>query len=122
MPQAPTVARPERRAHPRAAAEMPVTIGHEDRRIAARVRDLSASGVRFLSPQPLAEMTAVRLDLELPGQPSGAAAPERIAAEGAIVRCVPAGKEHEVAVYFTSIPEDARAAIRRFVEARRARA
>jgi PilZ domain-containing protein len=103
----------ERRAHPRAKASLPVTIGAADRRIAARVRDLSRSGISFFAPTPFKEMTAVKVDLELPG-----AKPTQVRADGAVVRCLKMDGEYEVAIFFTAIGDGDRDAIGRLVEAK----
>ncbi len=103
----------ERRAHPRAKAVFPATIGAAERRFPARVRDLSRTGVCFHAPQALPEMTSVRLDMELPGLNG-----ESLRADGAVVRCVRSGKEWEVAIYFTKIEDTARESIDRFVQGR----
>lgn len=103
----------ERRAHPRAKAAFPITIGAAQRRIAARVRDVSRSGVCFVAPTAFPEMTAVKVDLELPGRPGTV-----VKADGAVVRCVPSGSEFEIAIFFTAIGEDDRAAIGEVVDSR----
>lgn len=102
----------ERRKHPRAAAgEMAITIGAEDRRFPARVRDISLSGVCFYSPKPFAEMAILKIELELPGtvkttvKPTGAVVRSRKLAEG----------EYEVALFFMAITEMERTAIADFV-------
>ncbi|HKE00445.1 MAG TPA: PilZ domain-containing protein [Planctomycetota bacterium] len=112
---APQGSRPpsERRAHPRAKAEFPITIGAADRRVAARVRDLSRSGVAFSSPVAIAEMTKVACDLDLP-----APVKRTVKVEGAVVRCAKAAAGFEVAVFFTTIADADRAAIGALVEAK----
>lgn len=105
---------PERRQHPRAKTELPITIGAKDRRFAAQVQDLSRSGVSFTCPVAFTPMTVLRMDLELPGK-DGA----RVRADGAVVRCVKSATgDHSVAVFFTAIEDEDRAAITSFVESR----
>ncbi|MBL8694312.1 MAG: PilZ domain-containing protein [Planctomycetes bacterium] len=104
--------RPERRAHPRAKANLPITIGAGGRQIEARVRDLSRSGICFVSPKPISEMTAVRINMEIPGARAHA-----VTAEGAVVRCEPAGDEYEVAIFFTALSDGDRHALDQFVAA-----
>lgn len=103
----------ERRAHPRAKAEMPVVIGAQDRRVPARVRDISESGVSFLSPKPIPEMTVVKAEFELPA-PAGKTV--KISAGGAVVRCQKTiSDDYEIAVFFMAVTEMEREAIRAFV-------
>ena len=102
---------PERRQHPRANAEMPITIGAKDRRFEARVRDISKSGICFSSPIHFPAMTVLRMDLQLPGKPA-----KNVRADGAVVRCVksPTG-DYSVAVFFTGITESEQSALADFV-------
>ncbi|MBI3818610.1 MAG: PilZ domain-containing protein [Planctomycetes bacterium] len=104
----------ERRAHPRAKADFRVVIAAADRRIEARVRDISQSGVCFISPKPILEMTAVKLELALPGM-----AGEMLSVRGAIVRNEKTSDgEYEIAIFFTGITESERERIREFVNSR----
>lgn len=89
----------ERRAHPRVAApELPLKLAGEG--AALRVRDISQSGVAFFADNPVALMTKVRFEVELPSA-DGKGRP--IVGEGAVVRCErlsPALGHYEVAVFF----------------------
>ena len=114
---------PERRAHPRARVEFPITIEAKDRRVAARVRDVSRSGIAFLSKIPFPEMTVLRVDVAIPG-----AAKPMIRADGAVVRCEKdasgggASGDYDVAIFFTAIGDDDREEIARYVSGRLAKA
>ncbi len=104
----------ERRKSPRVNAEFPIYIDTAAGRQKARVRDLSSKGVCFFLPQPIPEMTAVRVDLELPSKDSTA----KVTGDGAVVRCrrIASGVEHyEVAVFFTYMPEDGKSVLDHFV-------
>src|SRR5262245_14978453 len=108
----------ERRKDPRAKAEFFVTLEAKDRRVEARVRDISRSGVAFTSKIPFTEMTVLRIDLAIPGHSNA-----MIRADGAVVRCAKgSGGDYDVAVFFTSIDDSARAAIAQFVSKSPARA
>ena len=88
----------ERRQHPRVQAEWPITIELEDGPHEARIRDLSQAGVCFFLDRPVEEMTALRVELDVPGS----AGTRRIHGAGAVVRCekISAALEHyEIAVF-----------------------
>lgn len=109
----------ERRRQPRAKADLPITIDSMQGRVKARVRDLSATGICFFLNEPVPEMTAVKIDLELPinGKPS------KISGDGAVVRCqrIATGIEHyEIAVFFTHLREDGKKIIDSYVQSRSA--
>jgi len=103
----------ERRQHPRANAEWPISIALEDGRYEARLRDISAAGICFFLDRRIPEMTVLGLELSLPSD-------ERpIRCTGAVVRCIPIGPhvDHfEVAVFLHDIAEPDRVALRTFVE------
>ncbi len=107
----------ERRRHPRAKGEFPVTINAANGRIQARVRDLSSSGICFFLEQPMPEMTAVRIDLEIPVNGKS----QKISGDGAVVRCqrIADGIEHyEIAVFFTYLSEESREHLLQYVSLR----
>ncbi len=105
----------ERRRHPRVASEFQVRFGAST---LARVRDLSRSGVRCLTPAPLAAMTVLGLTLELPSGDGF----EEVRCRGVVVRTRPlpdAGEPRfEAAVLFTDLTEDQRDTLDRFVRRR----
>ena len=113
-PPTPTKAGRERRQWTRARAEWPVTIVLDDGPHEARVRDISRAGVCFFLDRPVEEMTALRIDFELPVE-GGA---RRITGAGAVVRCekISAAIDHyEVAVYMQEMAEPDRSTIEEYV-------
>jgi len=103
----------ERRQHPRAVAEWPLVIALPSGRHPARLRDVSRAGVSFYLDRPIALMTVLQLNLELPG-----ARAKRVSGTGAVVRCekISAQVEHyEIAVFLHEMDEEARAAIEEYV-------
>ena len=92
----------ERRAHPRAPAEWPITIALPEGYFEANLRDVSASGVCFHVDRPVSEMTVLRLQLDLDSEGDK----HRVDGRGVVVRCkriAPALEHYEVAVFFDQI-------------------
>jgi hypothetical protein len=115
-------ARPrERRAHPRAACDWPITIQLRDGAHPARLRDVSRAGICFFLDRAIPEMTILSVRIELPAaRPSG---PGWIDGRGVVVRCQPIsrGVEHyEVAVFLDSLSEADRERLSAFVGSRTA--
>lgn len=107
----------ERRRSKRAPADLPITIDSSTGRLKARVRDLSNSGICFFLPEPMPEMTAVKVDLELP---IGGKI-EKISGDGAVVRCqrIASGVEHyEVAIFFTHLRDEGKKILDGYVTAK----
>jgi len=99
----------ERRQHPRAEAPWSVSLALEDGPHVARLRDISRAGVCFFLDRPIAPMTLLSLELELPG-----AAQRTVSGRGAVVRCerISPGVEHyEIAVFLHDVSESDREAI-----------
>jgi hypothetical protein len=104
----------ERRQAPRARPPLDLRlrlVGNPD---VVEIRDLSASGVRCATLQPLSVMTQVHLVLLLPaGQGPGtassaASAPREVAADGVVVRCVRDAKRageprYDTAIFFLKL-------------------
>lgn len=99
----------ERRLYPRAALHLPVEL----KRVAGRpetnagllrTRDISSSGVCFLSPTPLEPGTSVELEIYLVYRPLGRGS-VRMTTEAHVVRSEPADSTglHGVAVEFDDI-------------------
>lgn len=103
----------ERRRAPRAPADFPLHIDTTSGPIAGRLKDISENGLCCHFPEALREMTRVGVDVSLPGQ----AKPARLV--GAVVRCEKlrgaAPPAYEVAVFFTELATDTRAALQHFV-------
>lgn len=107
----------ERRRTARAKADVPVHIDCPTGRMRARVRDLSTSGICFFLSEPMPEMTAVRVDLEIPVDGRR----ERLVGDGAVVRCqrIASGVEHyEVAIFFTHLRDGGRQVLEAYVHDR----
>jgi hypothetical protein len=103
----------ERRRAPRARADFPIHLTPASGKAPAHLRDLSANGLCCTTSQSLPEMALVGIDLQFPGQP------QQHRLEGAVVRCapLPARKgQFEVAIFFTSIQDSARAALAAWVQ------
>ncbi len=103
----------ERRQHPRAALEWPITIALAEGSFEARLRDISASGLCFFLDRKVPEMTVLQLAFELGGQ--------RIRCKGAVVRCAPISPRldhYEIAVFLHEVQDSTRAAIESYVQAR----
>lgn len=106
----------ERRRHPRARGDHPLTIALADGPREVRLRDVSVSGVCFYSDAPIPEMTALGIQLELPNDGSPG---ERIEAGGAVVRCQrisPHMEHYEVAVFLHDATETTRRKIAKYVD------
>ena len=92
----------ERRQYVRARAEWPITIELEDGPHEARIRDISQAGVCFFIDRPIPEMTALRVELDVPGS----CGTRRIRGAGAVVRCErisPPLEHYEIAVFITEL-------------------
>lgn len=108
-------ARAERRGAPRTAADLPLTLSPHAGASPARLQNISQSGLCCEFAEPLAEMTVMGIDLELPGS-------ESHRARGIVVRCDKqrgvSPPTYEVAIYFTELEPRTRRAIARYVAGR----
>ena len=105
----------ERRRHPRANLDCPVTIALEDGPFQARLRDVSRGGVCFFLDRRVPEMTILKMELELPDREG---APTRIEGSGVVVRCQPIGphvEHYEIAVFLNDITESNRERLEAYV-------
>lgn len=100
----------ERRRAPRALADFPIRFSKDPAARPAILRDISEIGLACVSPQLVPEMTLVALDFTLPGSD------DSHHVTGAVVRCeaVPTG-QFEMAVYFTEVSKETRAALGNYV-------
>ena len=105
-------ARSERRGAPRADANLPLMLSPEAGAQAARLQNISQSGLCCEFPDPLTEMTLMGIDIELPGGDA-----HRV--EGIVVRCDKmrgvSPPTYEVAIYFTELKPETRRAITQYV-------
>lgn len=102
----------ERRRAPRAPASFTASLSPDAGSQAVRLKDISEIGLCCHAKQPVEEMTAVRIDLELPNRP------DKHAVEGAVVRCENDGGNpggYEIAIYFTAVDGPTRTALREYV-------
>jgi len=110
---------PERRQWQRAQAEWPITVVLDDGPHEARIRDVSRGGVCFFLDRPVPEMTALRIEFDLPVE-SGV---RRISGMGAVVRCekISQALEHyEIAVFLQEMADPDRETVEAYVDRWRA--
>ena len=103
-----------RRRHPRARGDWPVMVELPDGPHQARVRDISKGGVSFFLDRPIAEMSVLSVEFDLPC-PAGV---RRIRGTGAVVRCEKISKaldHYEIALFITEMADPDRATIESFV-------
>lgn len=116
----------ERRAHPRASVDWPVTIALPDGEHEARLRDVSKAGVCFYLDRRVPEMTLLRLELDVPAPAAAQTAASagdgpdeiRISGNGVVVRCralAPSLEHYEVAVFLNDMSEEDRVRLEEFV-------
>ena len=109
---------PERRQHPRVAAEdLPILLQGDDRR-PLRIRDVSRAGVAFYSEDPIDLMQRVKFAIEVPRADQE---PLLVGGEGVVVRCeklAGALDHYEIAVFFQDLPPDAEQAMQGWIDRR----
>ena len=107
----------ERRRHERARADLPITVVLDDGVHEAKIRDVSRGGVCFFLDRPVPEMTALRLEFDLPIDPGV----RRITGQGAVVRCEKIARmldHYEIAVFMHDMASPDRETIADYVSAR----
>ncbi len=105
----------ERRKHDRALADLPVTIVLDDGVHEAKIRDVSRGGVCFFLDRPVPEMTALRIEFNLPVD----VGVRKISGHGAVVRCEKIGKHidhYEIAVFMQDMAAPDRDTIAQYVQ------
>lgn len=103
----------ERRKHPRSRRGLKSKAAKADSGLINHVENISGSGVLCSMPKPVAEMTKMRIVLELP-----APVEREVEAEGIVVRCDAAdrkGTEFSVAILYTNVSDADRDAIEAYV-------
>ena len=108
----------ERRRHPRANCDWPITITLDDGVHQAKLRDVSRGGLCFFLDRRIPEMTILRMSLDLPDRGTGTAA--KLEGSGVVVRCQPisAGVEHyEIAVFLNDLTDTNRERLDAYVAA-----
>jgi hypothetical protein len=105
----------ERRQWQRAQAEWPITVVLDDGPHEARIRDVSRGGVCFFLDRPVPEMTALRIEFDLPVT-SGV---RRISGLGAVVRCEKISQaldHYEIAVFLQDMADPDRETVEAYVD------
>jgi len=102
----------ERRRALRVHGDLPLQVEARDARADARLRDISTAGLCCVFPEPIPEMTLVRIGVEFSGK--------RHDLEGAVVRCVKdrVSDGYEVAVFFTNLEDRARESLTGYITER----
>jgi hypothetical protein len=119
----PTTHRKDRRASERVTVRSPLVLSAEEGAEPARLRNLSVAGIACTTARRYAEMTKLKISLELaPADPEGGG---RVCLEvtGAVVRCRAlrhgtGNRRYELAVYFTDLSEPARLQLAEIVRSR----
>ena len=103
----------ERRKKARVSSDLDLRFDVAGRSGLARIRDISASGVRCVTDRAMPLMTQVALIIVLP---DGAGVRE-IACRGAVVRSAPNGRDSsfETAIFFTHMSDADRIEVETFV-------
>jgi len=106
----------ERRREPRLAVQLPLRFTFAGKTIDTRIVDLSNSGIRFHTPQPLPVLSRMQMTLQLPEGKRTTA----ITIIGVVVRCAEIrgrGKRpFDAAIFFEDVsPASARTRLQRFV-------
>ncbi|MEE8469213.1 MAG: PilZ domain-containing protein [Planctomycetota bacterium] len=110
---------PERRQWQRVQAEWPITVVLDDGPHEARIRDVSRGGVCFFLDRPVPEMTALRIEFDLPVE----GGVRRISGLGAVVRCeriAQALEHYEIAVFLQEMADPDRETVEAYVDRWRA--
>ncbi|UCE26256.1 MAG: PilZ domain-containing protein [Candidatus Coatesbacteria bacterium] len=109
----------ERRRYPRAEISLNgVIIGDDDREIEMKSLNISESGVLIAAREPLDEFTVISAVMRLPGPDNGKEALE-VYCEGVVVRIEydnASDYPYRIAVHFSRLEQEAKAAIREIVE------
>lgn len=102
---------PDRRRAPRAQADFPIQIVGKAAGRPAQLKDISEIGLCCSCSERIDEMTLLAIDLQLPG------AQVQHKVKGAVVRCEPLRQQgsFELAVYFTEIAPQTKAALKQLV-------
>lgn len=106
----------ERRKFRRARLDLPITVLLDDGVHEAKIRDVSRGGVCFFLDRPVPEMTALKIEFDLPVDPGV----RRITGAGAVVRCEKISRtlEHyEIAVFMQDMAPPDRDTIEQYVSA-----
>jgi hypothetical protein len=112
----------DRRRLPRVDGTFGAKIVASNTAIEATVKNVSMSGLLLHADKKVEEMTMVSMKLAMPSKAGNATPSVSFDLTGAVVRCQPIGKgkakKFELAVYFTDLPLETRAALDEFVRSR----
>ena len=116
-----TKSRGERRKKPRAKGIAGLAVGLASQGRSADIIDISLSGLRFTTDEPIECMTQLVMTLVVPAtNPSSGEKSTDVQCKGAVVRCEPSGPDEDcsfdVAVFFTSLDDAARETIEEYVQ------
>lgn len=109
-------ARTDRRLAPRARTPDGMHLRFPGLAEPAVVRDLSTSGVCCTMEQTLPLLSQVQVTFLLPSDgPERPTSSREVTCTGAVVRCARAGARYETAIFFTSVDDEDREALERYV-------
>ncbi len=75
------------RAAVRFPLNLPVTVYWDEKSVAAKTENVSASGISLLTSEAMNPGQIIRFQLNMPGEAMGAAKDVRISCQGRVVRC-----------------------------------
>ena len=109
--------RPERRAAPRIASELPLHLVDEAAELKTQTKNISASGAYCTLRRFIAPMTKLQVRLEVPAQAQSSV----IQCQGVVVRVEPPSAEsqlsqYNVAIFFVDLTDYDRSIIARYVQ------
>ena len=105
--------RQERRRSPRLHAYLPVKISKSGTRVVETLtKDVSESGVRFLTPEPPAVGTRVKIELTLPSPHQVVTVQGR----AAWFRVLPDSDQFDIGVQFEDLTQETRILLSRYLE------
>ena len=118
-----TVHTKDRRTSERVTFPTPLVLSVPDGSEPAALRNLSVAGISCTSARQYAEMTQIRITLDLPAAKSGEEPPLRLEVTGVVVRCRAlrhgtGRRRFELALYFTDLGDNARTQLERIVRSR----
>ena len=107
----------EKRSTPRIEEKLPIRVAEGDYQAVVETKNVSASGVYFITEKPMPLMSKVVITLLLPGGPRKNT---KIECSGTVVRVVPVPAQdkttYETAIFFDDITEKSKNIISRHVK------
>jgi hypothetical protein len=119
----PTVHTKDRRSSERVTFPSPLVLSLPEGSEPAVLRNLSVAGISCTTARRYAELTQIRITLDLPPAKAGEEPPLRLEVTGAVVRCRPlrhgtGRRRYEVALFFTDLGDHARVQLEKIVRSR----